>query len=291
MDRQQLLATLDWQVALGADEAIGAQPADWAAFAQPDWWRQARSGRPALPAAELIVRPHSGDASAAPTDSRSFFQPTLATPSGPSLLTQPAEVSVAAQSLEALAAEWQASDHCGLKRTALNFVFGDGNPATKIMLIGEGPGADEDKQGKPFVGKSGQLLGRMLAAIGLNSRADYYVTNVTPWRPPGNRTPTDAEVSVLRPYLVRHIELVQPQVIVTLGGLATKALLERPDGITRLRGKFLEFTTDRLAPTKLLPLFHPSALLRNSANKKQSWQDLLTLKAYLAEHKLLPERV
>ena len=302
MNRQALLAALDWQYAMGAEDALGSSPTDWGAFAAPQWWREARVGNvngklasPAEAKADAIASalPRTLYQSAAPatnlaTNLNDNAAPALFPESVTPRLTTPVAVNVVARTLEALAAEWKASDYCGLKKTALNFVFGEGDPARRIMLIGEGPGADEDKQGRPFVGRSGQLLDKMLAAIGLMSRADYYITNVTPWRPPGNREPTAAEIAVLRPYLVRHIELANPQVIVTLGGLATKALLARPEGITRLRGKFLDFApAEGMQPIKLLPMFHPSALLRNPANKKQSWQDLLTLKEFLKVNNLL----
>ena len=285
MNRADILAALDWQQSIGADEALGETPVVWGDFTPPGWWARARRGQALVSDSDAPVTP-----GATPPLATLLDLPVSPAPlTGPSLLTTPADVTVQATTLAALAAEWQASDHCGLKTTALNFVFGEGDPGRGIMVIGEGPGADEDKAGKPFVGKSGQLLDRMLAAIGLNSRADYYITNVTPWRPPGNRTPTPAEVGVLRPYLVRHIELAQPQVIVTLGALALQALLGRRESITKLRGKWLDFAPgDGTAPIRLLPLFHPAALLRNPSLKRQTWADLLALEAELKVKSLLP---
>lgn len=278
IDRKTIVSALDWQATMGADEAVGETVADWAAYDMPDWWQELKgqpvASRPVPPAAPVKFDPLTANAK--------VDAPPL------QLFTAPVAVTITAQTLEELAAEFKAFEGVGLKKTAMNFVFGEGNPAKRIMLIGEGPGADEDRQGRPFVGRSGQLLDRMLAAIGLNSREDYYITNVTPWRPPGNRTPTDTEITLLRPFLVRHIELVNPAVIVTLGGLATKTLLDNSAGITRLRGKFLKLKLDNFAADiPLLPLFHPAALLRNPAQKQQSWADLLTLKKFLLEHKLL----
>lgn len=198
------------------------------------------------------------------------------------LLFSPPQSPIEAGDLASLRAALAAFDGCSLKKTALNMVFGEGNPESGIMLIGEAPGADEDRQGKPFVGRSGALLDRMLAAIGLNSRADYYITNVLPWRPPGNRTPTDAEVAACLPYVLRHIALVNPRVLVLLGGLATKTLLQRTEGITRLRGKWFEYAMPDSRVVPVLPMLHPAALLRNPAQKRQAWQDLLALKERIA---------
>lgn len=170
---------------------------------------------------------------------------------------------------------------CALRGTATNLVFADGNPQSRVMLIGEAPGADEDRQGKPFVGASGQLLDRMLATIGLD-RSNVYISNIIPWRPPGNRTPTALEVSQCLPFIRRHIELVRPEVIVLLGGVATKALLDNPTGITRLRGQWQAFQAPALpAPVPVLPTYHPAFLLRAPAQKKFAWRDLLALRSHL----------
>lgn len=171
-------------------------------------------------------------------------------------------------------------DGCSLKFSANSTVFGDGNPQAKVMLIGEAPGADEDRIGKPFVGRSGQLLEKMLKTIGLE-RADCYITNVLPWRPPGNRTPTDGEVAVCLPFLLRQIELINPQIVFLLGGSAANAVLGNNDSISSLRGKMLKICLENGEKISALASFHPAYLLRNSGQKAKSWSDLLRLKRYL----------
>jgi DNA polymerase len=185
--------------------------------------------------------------------------------------------------LDALAAAVAGFDGCALKRTATNTVFIDGNPTGPVMIIGEGPGADEDRIGRPFVGRAGQLLDRMLAAIGLD-RGSVLITNVVYWRPPGNRTPTAAEIASCLPFVLRHIALVQPKVLVLAGGTAAGALLPQGQGITRLRGRWFDLAVpglDRPVPT--LPMFHPSFLLRTPERKREAWRDLLSLRARLDE--------
>ncbi|MEP2830039.1 uracil-DNA glycosylase [Parvibaculum sp.] len=168
---------------------------------------------------------------------------------------------------------------CPLRYTAKNLVFADGNPKARVMMVGEAPGRDEDLQGLPFVGRAGQLLDRMLASIGLD-RSSVYIVNTLPWRPPGNRTPTPAEHAVCMPFVERHIELVQPEVLVLLGGVSAKQLLQTGTGIMRLRGKW---ATVRIGERDIpaLPTLHPAYLLRQPAQKQLVWRDLLALKARL----------
>ncbi len=193
------------------------------------------------------------------------------------------EAAKAAPDLAALRQALAEFDGCALKKTATNLVFADGNPAASVMLIGEAPGADEDRQGKPFVGVSGQLLDRMMAAVGLD-RTTFYITNVCFWRPPGNRKPTEAELAAQLPFVTRHIELVQPKVLVLVGGSSAQGLLGRNDGITRLRGRWFEYQAPQLAaPIPTLPIFHPAYLLRQPGLKREAWRDLLQLKARLDE--------
>ncbi|MDR0677471.1 MAG: uracil-DNA glycosylase [Holosporaceae bacterium] len=161
-----------------------------------------------------------------------------------------------------------------LKDCALNMVFGVGNPNADILLLGEAPGAEEDKQGIPFVGQSGQLLDKILAAIGLD-RTEVYITNILPWRPPGNRTPTNQEIELFRPYVLKHIALVNPKIVVCLGGTATKALLQTSQGIMQLRGKW---TRIEGVNAKIIPTFHPAYLLRSPSQKKEAWIDFLSVK-------------
>jgi len=185
-----------------------------------------------------------------------------------------------ANSLEDLRACLEQFDGCNLKFTAKNLVFGDGNPQADIMFVGEAPGRDEDIEGRPFVGRSGQLLDRMLAAIELD-RTSAYITNVIPWRPPGNRTPTPIETEICRPFIERQIELVKPKVLVALGGPSSKILLDTTEGIMRLRGNWKEHRTPGDVSIPTMPLLHPAYLLRNPAHKKLAWRDLLEIKMRL----------
>jgi uracil-DNA glycosylase len=183
--------------------------------------------------------------------------------------------------LEGLRNALDAWEGCPLKATATTLVFADGNPRAAVMLVGEAPGSDEDRQGKPFVGVSGQLLDRMLHAVGLD-RETVYISNIIPWRPPGNRTPTAQEVAQCLPFIRRHIELVQPRVIVLLGGVAVKALLETTAGITRIRGQWQTLALSGLpAPVPVLPTYHPAFLLRSPLQKRFAWRDMLMLKGTL----------
>lgn len=184
-----------------------------------------------------------------------------------------------AASLEQLKEIIAGFDGCPLKTTATNMVFGSGNPQARLMIIGEAPGAEEDRQGLPFVGASGRLLDLMLASIGLN-RTDVYITNVLPWRPPGNRKPSEAEISLFTPFVRRHIELVNPKVLLLLGGSSLSALMNVHTGITKARGHWLTYT-DANREIDVMPSFHPAFLLRTPAQKKLAWRDLLTVKMRL----------
>ena len=165
---------------------------------------------------------------------------------------------------------------CALYKEANNVVFSDGNPNSKIMLIGEAPGHDEDIEGKPFVGRSGKLLDKMLEAIELN-REKVYIANIIPWRPPSNRRPTDEEIEICLPFIKKHIELIKPKVLMLLGSTATFALLKNTEGITKIRGKWVNLNLNSISvPT--LPTFHPAFLLRQPAQKKHVWEDLKSLK-------------
>ena len=172
---------------------------------------------------------------------------------------------------------------CSLKTTAKNLVFSDGNPDAPLLLIGEAPGRDEDLQGVPFVGRSGQLLDRMLKAIGIDRKEGAYIINILPWRPPGNRNPTPEETAICLPFLERHIELCDPKIILALGGVSAKQLLNTTTGIMRLRGQWADLKLGNLSARPVLPTFHPAYLLRQPAHKRLAWQDLLSLKLRLAE--------
>jgi DNA polymerase len=187
------------------------------------------------------------------------------------------EQAASASSLEELEALMSAFDGCSLKFSARNLVFSDGHPGGRVMMVGEAPGADEDRIGKPFVGRSGQLLDRMLAAIGLD-RSQVYIANVVPWRPPGNRTPTPQEISICRPFISRQIELAAPDFLVCLGGPAMQTLLNTKDGILRSRGRWATYRTDGGRDIRVLPTLHPAYLLRQPLQKRLAWRDLLSLR-------------
>jgi uracil-DNA glycosylase len=193
------------------------------------------------------------------------------------------EIANAATDLTALRESLAGFDGCPLKHTAKNLVFGDGNPDANVMFIGEAPGADEDREGRPFVGVSGQLLDRMMASISL-SRESAYITNILPWRPPGNREPTPAEVAACLPFIQRHIQLVGPKVLVLVGGTSAKTLLARKEGIMRLRGRWISYQPEQAAtPIPALAIFHPAFLLRSPAQKGNAWRDLLMVRKKLKE--------
>ncbi|MDN5926695.1 MAG: uracil-DNA glycosylase [Hyphomicrobiales bacterium] len=191
------------------------------------------------------------------------------------------ELAREARTLDELRQQLAAFDGCNLKFTAKNLVFADGNAEADLMLVGEAPGRDEDIEGLPFVGRSGQLLNRMLAAIG-RDRQSAYIANVIPWRPPGNRTPTPIETEICRPFIERQIELVAPKVLVTLGNPSTKTLLNTQVGIMRIRGNWQEHRTAGGLAIPAMPTLHPAYLLRNPAAKKLAWRDFLEIKARLA---------
>ncbi|PBB70691.1 uracil-DNA glycosylase [Mesorhizobium sp. WSM4312] len=190
------------------------------------------------------------------------------------------QLATTATTLEELRQHMAAFDGCNLKATAKNLVFADGNPDAEVMLVGEAPGRDEDIEGLPFVGRSGRLLDRMLAAIGLD-RTSVYIANVIPWRPPGNRTPTPHETEICRPFIERQIELVNPKVLVNLGGPSAKTLLNTSEGILRLRGNWRVHTTASGIAIPAMPTLHPAYLLRTPAHKKLAWRDFLEVKAKL----------
>ena len=246
---QDTLALLQWQVEMGADEAIQDTPVNRYETAK------------APPRAQSQPETAQADAPAPPGAS--------------------AVIARKAETLDDLRAAMAAFDGCALKRGARNLVFSDGLAGAHVMIVGEAPGRDEDIQGKPFVGRSGQLLDRMFAAIGMARTADdpataIYITNTLPWRPPQNRDPSGDEIAMMLPFLQRHIQLAAPRVLVTMGNSATKTLLDTTTGITRLRGQWAQ-----ALGIPVLPMFHPAALLRDPLKKRQAWADLLALKARL----------
>jgi uracil-DNA glycosylase len=258
--REAALALLRWYVEMGADEAIADEPQD-----------------------RLTPRAEPNRRTVAPT------RPTLPAAAPPAALTESLaegaqsarRLAAGAATVDELAARVAAFDGCSLRLTATNTVFADGNSAAPVMIIGEAPGAEEDRTGRPFVGRAGQLLDRMLAAIGLD-RTQVLITNVIYWRPPGNRTPTPAEIASCLPFVLRHVALVRPKVLVLAGGTAAGALLPEGQGITRLRGRWFDLAMPGLErPVPTLPMFHPSFLLRAPERKREAWRDLLALRARL----------
>ena len=195
-----------------------------------------------------------------------------AAPAPEAAIASAREAARTAPSLEALRALLEKFDGCALKHTATRLVFADGNPQARIMFVGEAPGRDEDIEGLPFVGRSGKLLDRMIAAIGLD-RSKAYIANVIPWRPPGNRTPTPQETQICLPFIQRQIELVNPDVLVTLGNPSTQTLLQTREGIMRTRGKWLNYDTGTRT-IRAIATFHPAYLLRSPSYKRMSWLDL-----------------
>jgi DNA polymerase len=281
-DHATLIEALRWQIEAGADEAIGEAPVD-------------RYRAAAAPAAVALTAPPVAARSAAPPPDTTpaLPLPDVARPAAAPLASaSQAEadaraVAAAAPTLDALRAAVAAFEGCALKRTATNTVFADGDPSASVMFIGEAPGADEDRKGKPFVGRSGQLLDRMIVHIGLDrhkaGEAGAYITNILFWRPPGNRDPSAAEIAACLPFVERHIELVAPRVLVFLGGPSAKTLLGRTEGIMRLRGRWFNYQTRQGGPTiPALAMFHPAFLLRSPGQKREAWRDLLAIRARLA---------
>lgn len=263
---------LRWFVQAGADEAIGDEAIDRLAHVEPP--KAAPVPAPAKPSQRPVV-PQAAPAVLA--DDKAAIDDARAAAAG-------------AQTLDALRDAMAAFTGCPLKTTAKNLVFADGNPNAKIMLVGEAPGRDEDIAGLPFVGRSGQLLDRMLATIGL-TRETVYIANVLPWRPPGNRTPTPAETAMCLPFIQRHIELIAPDILVCIGGVSAKELFGTTTGITRLRGQWRDYEMNGGDTAKNVPaiaMLHPAYLLRQPAQKRNAWQDLLSLKAKMAELGMTP---
>lgn len=269
-------AALRWLVEMGADEAIGEAPIDRfvAARAVP---APSAAPHPALPVQPLRPPP-SREPTFARVPAPGPSQPPMISQAAAAAVASARELAASASSVAELEAAVAKFEGCALKATATRLVFSDGNPQARIMFVGEAPGADEDRQGKPFVGVSGQLLDRMLGWIGLD-RTNVYVTNILFWRPPGNRQPTTAEIAACLPFVERHIELVAPKILVLVGGTAAKTLLNTTEGIIKLRGRWFEYKRPGLeAPIPTIPTFHPAYLLRTPSQKRGSWKDLLAIK-------------
>jgi DNA polymerase len=288
------LAALAWLIEAGADEAVGEAPVD------------------RLVARTATHPPLEGGSKNSSATARGFFgggsrpqsakiDPSPKTPSAFSTLPQgegarrsqhttptsvlnplvsdtdhigrAIEIAAACGSLAELKSALEAFEGCALKKLATNTVFADGHPEARIMFIGEAPGRDEDLQGLPFVGRAGKLLDKMLAAIGLDRRTNAYITNVINWRPPDNREPSPEEAAICRPFLRRHVELLNPEIIVLLGAVSARHVMGQSDGIMKLRGRWLEYhVAGRMVP--VMPTLHPAYLLRQPGHKKLAWRDL-----------------
>lgn len=277
LSNDQMLSMLDWLQAMGVDAFVDDVPCDWLERGQtPPGEGYAWPNRPV--ASSPANRPTGAAPVARPAAPPA--RPRAATPIGASDAEAGArKIARQADSLEALEAALKQFDGCGLKSTATNLCFYRGAPQADVMFIGEAPGRDEDLEGKPFVGRAGKLLDKMLAAIGLDE-SHVHITNIVYWRPPGNRTPTPQEALACRPFLERQIELVAPKMIVAVGGAAAKEVLGVSEGIMRLRGKWREVSVGN-ATLPAIATLHPAYLLRTPAAKRLAWLDLLQIRSRL----------
>lgn len=281
---QGLVELLKWYVDSGIDEALEKEPVN----------------RLAPKPAPLAPRP-SEQSAVAPAAPQPVAAPPVGVTGGPDRSSQAElisreettrsarEAAAAASTLAELRDALANFDGCALKKTAKNLVFADGNPEGALMIVGEAPGGEEDRQGLPFVGPAGKLLNLMLNSIGLD-RDQVYFTNILPWRPPGNRSPTDSEIAACLPFVKRHIELVTPKILVLVGGTAAKTLLDKSQGIMRLRGHWYSYemsgqmpgeSSETIGPIDTRALLHPAYLLRSPAQKRETWMDLLEIRQRL----------
>jgi uracil-DNA glycosylase family 4 len=297
LSAREALALLALQRDWGADEGLSDEPVDRFADRQPlDRFADRQpldrfTDRPA--SAPLESPPHGPELAAAEpvvehAKGSLHGSSALVSPASPltrgvprPAATQAAALAAACATLAELRAAIAGFEGCALRDTATSLVFSDGNPAARIMLVGEAPGAEEDRAGLPFVGASGQLLDRMLGSIGLD-RTQVLITNILPWRPPGNRTPSETEIAVCLPFLLRHIALVAPEVLLLLGATAVRAITGNAQGIRRLRGQWQSLAVPGLdEPVPALPTYHPAYLLRTPLAKREAWADLLEFQSRL----------
>lgn len=278
-DTTALSALLDWYGMAGVDAAVAPAPVPA--------WRMPSEPRGSAPQDRASQRPAISPVAVPPTMKRPAnvagpgARPALLVPESRRVGTA-RELAQSCGSLEELEAALQDFDGCALSETASRLCFADGNPEAKVMLIGEAPGAEEDRQGRPFVGPSGQLLDRIIRTIGLD-RTNVWITNTLYWRPPGNRSPTTGEIAVCLPFLERQIELLAPRFILFVGAIAAKTLLERTEGVTKLRGRPFTYSTADGTEIPCLVTFHPAYLLRQPLNKRFVWRDMLAMRARLDE--------
>ena len=280
---RDLLAYLDFHVEAGADAVLDEHPHDrFAERAEPaprtEPARRVERSEPAGPFdAPREAPPERRPPPREPAELRSYGRSVAAAPEAAA--DDAREAARDAASLEALEALLRRFDGCALKATAKTLCFADGDPAARVMLVGEMPGADEDRVGKPFMGRSGQLLDRMLAAIGLD-RTGVYIANIVPWRPPGNRNPTPQEIAICKPFIERQIALADADILVCLGGPATQNLVGTKDGILKSRGRWFPYQTGT-REIRALATLHPAYLLRQPLQKRLAWRDFRALKVAL----------
>lgn len=274
MNSRQLL---QWYIEAGVDEAVDSEPAN-----------HFRRAAEAAPVTQMTLAADI-TASSLPTPANDTPAAPAAAPTKAVLHHSPSAAMATARTLADAATTLgeleeavRAFDGCAIKKTASKTVFCDGNPKAQVMIIGEAPGAQEDIQGIPFCGPSGQLLDRMLASIGLSRAESAYISNTVFWRPPGNRQPSPEETAICLPFVEKHIALVKPKLLVLSGGTATTTLLRKDASISRLRGKFYDYTNNYLEnPLPVAVTFHPSYLLRSPAQKRLAWNDLLMIREFL----------
>jgi len=265
-DARELLA---FYLDAGVDALLGEAPID----------RMADEPIPPPSAAAKTARARAQTASApAEASAQAFSQSTPPTPDAAVMTARDAARQAA--NLDELRALLESFEGCGLRLTATQLVFADGNPQARVMFVGEAPGYEEDISGRPFVGRSGKLLDRMMESIGLD-RSSAYIANVVPWRPPGNRTPTPQETAICLPFIRRQIELADPDILVCLGQPSTQTLLGTRDGITKTRGRWMTYDTGK-RQIRALATFHPAFLLRSPLQKRFAWRDFLAIKKALA---------
>lgn len=268
MNQQEAIsleAILSWYLVCGVDEVIGEEPQNWFTKKPPS---------PSEVTGLLHVEK---------SKTSYVLGSTVPSVNGDAAVQSAYTLSKAANTVAELRALLQKFDGCPLKKTATSLVFGDGNPKARVLFIGDGPGAEEDRQGVPFFGPSGKLLDQMLASISIE-RSDIYISNTVFWRPPGNRSPTTQEIATCMPFVERLIEIINPKILVAVGGLAVTSLLGETQGVGRLRGKWFSYSTARLpAPIQATALFHPAYLLRTPARKRETWRDMLAIKRKLED--------
>lgn len=263
---------------MGVDEVIGDRPHNRLRESTPPPPADAQARTQVLTDGGSV--PNASMPNASVPAARRAVPPGDASPPMPRPEALQSAVALAsnARTLDELRQAVESFDGCSLKRNAMNTVFADGSVPARVMFLGEAPGAEEDRQGLPFVGPSGHLLDRMLASIGLSRSENVYISNIIFWRPPGNRSPTVDEIALCRPFVERHVELIDPEILVFLGGPAATTMLGRKEGISRLRGRWFDYESPAMSrPIPAMALFHPAYLLRSPLQKRFAWMDLMAL--------------